>query len=842
MPSLFAPRTLRSAPRDADHFAIAFCGNRICHYISMNPHPTPRAALFAAVALFQFLALVSASAQNGNASLGGANNIFLPGAFNSINAGGFGNTNGGINGAIAGGSLSAIFDVRQGFIGGANTGTLQSGANSAALIGGFGNTILSNSLHAVIVGGIAHRVGAINGTVLGGDSHVLPASAINSSIVGGFANTNAATNSAIVASTVSAIAAGVRQSFIAGANQGTIQSGANVAAIVGGFSNFVGADSARAFIGGGQFNEVRAPGGAVVGGFANEAAGTNSFAAGSQAVASNTGTFVWADSSTNTDFISTSNNQFLIRATGGVGINTNNPGTNALLVRGRAQIVGDLQVTGQVNGNLSASNATLNTLSASNSFSIQTGGTLAWFASSLGTNASPSFPGVNWSSRNIIAGHPSNSVASAVIGATIGGGGGVEVGATNGFNRVSGNFGTIAGGYGNSVSGEFAFIGGGDQNFVTDRYAAIIAGFNNQATAPFAFVGAGDRNAAGGEYAIVSGGRQNAANSSYAAVGSGFANTNAGAYGVVAGGQSNTISALGTNAVVSGGSANKATNIFAVVGGGGTNTAGGPYSTVAGGYFNQATGFVSAIGGGQDNRATNVGSTVAGGALNQANGEYATVGGGLSNTAGYLATVPGGQSNQATGTGSFAAGVRAKATDNYSFVWGGDPTVDTTSYGQGTYTARAPQGARFITSSSTNLTTTNTNPPVGVYLAAGATAWNTLSDSNAKTAVTAIDHRETLRKLAALPVTAWSYKHDPNRRYIGPMAQDFHATFGLGHDEKHISTIDTDGVTLSAIKGLAQELEEQNALLAEREAKLHLLEEKLHELQRRLPPASGESF
>ncbi len=53
-------------------------------------------------------------------------------------------------------------------------------------------------------------------------------------------------------------------------------------------------------------------------------AGTNSFAAGHRAKATNTGTFVWADS-TDVDFASTADNQFLIRAAGGVGIGANNP-------------------------------------------------------------------------------------------------------------------------------------------------------------------------------------------------------------------------------------------------------------------------------------------------------------------------------------------------------------------------------------------------------------------------------------------------------------------------------------------------------------------------------------
>jgi uncharacterized protein YceH (UPF0502 family) len=39
------------------------------------------------------------------------------------------------------------------------------------------------------------------------------------------------------------------------------------------------------------------------------------------------------------------------------------------------------------------------------------------------------------------------------------------------------------------------------------------------------------------------------------------------------------------------------------------------------------------------------------------------------------------------------------------------------------------------------------------------------------------------------------------------MAQDFHAAFGLGADDKHIATVDADGVALAAIQGLNEKVE-----------------------------------
>jgi len=70
----------------------------------------------------------------------------------------------------------------------------------------------------------------------------------------------------------------------------------------------------------------------VPGGRENTAAGHTSFAAGYRAKANHSGTFVWADS-TAADFASTGKDQFLIRASGGVGIGTPSP-TGQLDVNG----------------------------------------------------------------------------------------------------------------------------------------------------------------------------------------------------------------------------------------------------------------------------------------------------------------------------------------------------------------------------------------------------------------------------------------------------------------------------------------------------------------------------
>jgi len=56
------------------------------------------------------------------------------------------------------------------------------------------------------------------------------------------------------------------------------------------------------------------------------------------------------------------------------------------------------------------------------------------------------------------------------------------------------------------------------------------------------------------------------------------------------------------------------------------------------------------------------------------------------------------------------------------------------------------------------------------------------------------------------------------------MAQDFHAVFGVGEDDRHISTIDADGVALAAIQGLYQLMQEKDAQIAALEARIAVLE------------------
>jgi len=96
-----------------------------------------------------------------------------------------------------------------------------------------------------------------------------------------------------------------------------------------------------------------------------------------------------------------------------------------------------------------------------------------------------------------------------------------------------------------------------------------------------------------------------------------------------------------------------------------------------------------------------------------------------------------------------------------------------------------------------------------------ATSYLTVSDRNAKTDFAPVDESQLLDLVSRLPITSWAFKDDRKLRHIGPMAQDFHAAFGLdGTDDKHISLSDAAGVSLAAIQELNRRVKEKDARIA----------------------------
>jgi hypothetical protein len=91
-----------------------------------------------------------------------------------------------------------------------------------------------------------------------------------------------------------------------------------------------------------------------------------------------------------------------------------------------------------------------------------------------------------------------------------------------------------------------------------------------------------------------------------------------------------------------------------------------------------------------------------------------------------------------------------------------------------------------------------------------ANSFITASDRNLKENFAPINSLDVLKRVSNLAISSWNFKTDGQTRHIGPMAQDFYAAFSVGADDRHIATVDEDGVALAAIQGLNEKLKEKD--------------------------------
>jgi hypothetical protein len=364
----------------------------------------------------------------------------------------------------------------------------------------------------------------------------------------------------------------------------------------------------------------------------------------------------------------------------------------------------------------------------------------------------------------------------------------------------------FVGGAGSNVaSGNYSFVGAGQNNQACDGWSAIAGGYQNAISKSMA-PSVGDGFIGGGEFNVLTGVESNSA--------------------IVAG---NTNEVSNDNSAVVGGTANSVAAAKSLVGGGDTNkiAAAGADAAIVSGYQNNLSGEYGFIGAGTNNNVSGEGGYIAAGGYNTVSGLGAVIDGGFNSTAaGPFATIPGGYVNSAAGTYSFAAGARASAAQNGTFVWsdGSDGDTILTSTAAYQFLARASGGFTLYTNAAST---------VGAQLAAGSGTWASLSDRNVKTNIAPLDDATVLAKVAQLPISRWSYKTEHGVRHVGPMAQDFYAAFKVGEDDRHITSIDEDGVALAAIKALHAEnasLRGQLAALKASQARHDLLVDR--ELQR----------
>jgi hypothetical protein len=398
-----------------------------------------------------------------------------------------------------------------------------------------------------------------------------------------------------------------------------------------------------------------------------------------------------------------------------------------------------------------------------------------------------------------IGGGADNMIGGSAADGTIGGGAGNSIG----FFDINS---TIAGGVSNTIGGTLfsgsSTIGGGYNNAIISANGSTIAG------------GVGNVNS--GVYSSIAGGQANFNEGAYAAIG-GDKNTNSSDRATICGGLGNLIQTNAHQAFIGGGGNNSIANDsgWAFIGGGYQNSLG-------------TNAFSSSILGGQHN----------------------TIGAGAS-----TATVAGGDSNVAGGKSSFAAGSNAQATNDFTFVWTDGVPFSSTASEQFLIHASAGVGIN-----KNNPGSNTNNPGATLDVNGGISSSGTVSgqlmyaqfditaggvmhafdfiktsDRTLKTNFAAIDRGEILERVAGLAISTWNFKQDPSTRHIGPMAQDFKAAFEVGTDDKHIGTVDAEGVALAAIQGLNQKLEQalqqRDAEILELKRRNCSLEEKFVDLR-----------
>lgn len=161
---------------------------------------------------------------------------------------------------------------------------------------------------------------------------------------------------------------------------------------------------------------------------------------------------------------------------------------------------------------------------------------------------------------------------------------------------------------------------------------------------------------------------------------------------------------------------------------------------------------------------------------------------------------------------------------NGSFIFGdGSTTTTMLSPAQHTMTMRFNNGYRLY--SKSDLTT-------GVYMLNGGTSWTSVSDRNMKENFEDINGEDLLDKIEDLPITKWNYKGNPDSvKFIGPMAQDFHKSFGLGgSDSLGISTLAFNGVNIAAVQALiarTNKIENLESTISKQGAEIKALKEEI---------------
>jgi hypothetical protein len=292
---------------------------------------------------------------------GGSQNSILANDRGSFIGGGEQNQIGGGGGTgyyadsvIDGGVENSIGTNAVAVIGGGMFNRIGSGVGgydfTATIGGGYQNSIGDDVQGALIVGGENNQVGngvagyEFDSAIVGGRDNSVGTNVEGAFIGGGEGNhigngiAGYSFDSAIVGGDQNAIGSNVISSFIGGGYGNKIGSESslfsNASAIVGGGNNSIGTNASFSVIGGGYGNVIQgnASSAVIPGGGFNVAGGSYSFAAGYNAYATNSYSFVWSDDSGTTG--SAADSSVTFRASGGYRLFTGGGTAGAQLAPG----------------------------------------------------------------------------------------------------------------------------------------------------------------------------------------------------------------------------------------------------------------------------------------------------------------------------------------------------------------------------------------------------------------------------------------------------------------------------------------------------------------------------
>jgi len=299
---------------------------------------------------------------------------------------------------------------------------------------------------------------------------------------------------------------------------------------------------------------------------------------------------------------------------------------------------------------------------------------------------------------------------------------------------------------------------------------------------------------------------------------------------LVLNGSGNTVS--GSGSIIGNGSSNTITDAGNFILNGNSQTINGRLSVILTGASNTVNITNALIGAGEGNvingDETNpgqIGNCILVGrnnTINQgisASGLCTIVGGGSNtiNTSESCTILAGSGNTITSGINSCAGGTAATVNHRGCFVWSDNTLNATPTTADNQFRVGCAGGADFFSNGART---------TGVTLSAGGGAWAAISDRNAKENIVELDYKDVLDKVDQLPIYQYNYKNtSPGLVCRGPVAQDWHALFPSEKDPLKIDTMDLDGVSFAAIKGLLKLINQQQTIINQQQQDIDQLKQ-----------------